>query len=73
VANSLYAAEAKRDFAQQMRSNSALRTPTNHHASAFLVWCNSLLRKGSWWASWWGSLDGMQGVRGSNPLSSTTT
>ena len=60
-------------FAQQPRSNSALRTHTNHHTPALLLWCNGLLREGSWWALWWGSLDGMQGVRGSNPLSSTTT
>jgi hypothetical protein len=57
--------------AQQPRSNSALRRHTNHHASALLLWCNGLLREGSWWARWRGSLDGMQGVRGSNPLSST--
>jgi hypothetical protein len=57
--------------AQQPRSNSALRTRANHHTPALLLWCNALLREGSWWASWWGSLDGMQGVRGSNPLSST--
>jgi hypothetical protein len=58
-------------FAQQARSNSALRNRTNHHALAFLLCCNALLREGLWWALWWGSLDGMQGVRGSNPLSST--
>jgi hypothetical protein len=57
--------------AQQARSNSALRTPTSHHAPAFLLWCNGLLREGSWWALPRGSLDGMQEVRGSNPLSST--
>jgi hypothetical protein len=57
--------------AQQARSNSALRTRTNHHTLARLLCCNALLRGGSWWALWWGSLDGMQGVRGSNPLSST--
>jgi hypothetical protein len=57
--------------AQQRRSNSALRTHMKHHAPALLLWCNALLREGSWWALWWGSLDGMQGVRGSNPLSST--
>jgi hypothetical protein len=60
------------DTAQQPRSNSALRTHTNHHAPVFLLWCNALLREGSWWAPWRGSLDGMQGVRGSKPLSSTT-
>jgi hypothetical protein len=54
-----------------MRSNSALRTRTKHHAPALVLRCNGLLRKGSWWASWRRSLDGMQGVRGSNPLSST--
>src|SRR4029453_6235083 len=37
------------------------------------VQCPATLRKGLWWSSWWGSLDGIQGVRGSNPLSSTTT
>ena len=58
-------------YAQQMRSNSALQTLTNHHAPAPLLWCNGLLHEGSWWAGWRGSLDGMQGVRGSNPLSST--
>jgi hypothetical protein len=50
-------------FAQQMRCNSALGTRTNHHGPALLLWCNGLLRKGSWWALWRGSLDGMQGVR----------
>jgi hypothetical protein len=59
------------DSAQQPRSNSALRTHTNHHPPALFLWCNALLREGSWWAVWWGSPDGMQGVRGSNPLSST--
>jgi hypothetical protein len=57
--------------AQQLRSNSALQPHTYHHSSAFLLRWNALLREGSWWALWWGSLDGMQGVRGSNPLSST--
>jgi hypothetical protein len=57
--------------AQQPRSNSALRTHTNHHSPALPRWCNGLLREGSCGASWRGSLDGMQGVRGSNPLSST--
>jgi hypothetical protein len=32
---------------QQMRSNSALRTRTSHHAPALLAWCNGLLCKGS--------------------------
>jgi hypothetical protein len=58
-------------FAQQMRSSSALRTRTNHHTPALLLWCNGLLREGSSRSRWRGSLDGMQGVRGSNPLSST--
>jgi hypothetical protein len=58
-------------FAQQMRSNLTLQAHTNHHPPALLVWCNALLREGSWWAPWWGSLDGMQEVRGSSPLSST--
>jgi hypothetical protein len=49
-------------LAQQARSNFALRTHANHHAPALLLWCNALLREGSWWALWWGSLDGMQGV-----------
>ena len=48
--------------AQQARSNSALRSRAYHHASARLLWCNALLREGAWWALWWGSLDGMQGV-----------
>jgi hypothetical protein len=60
-------------FAQQARSNPALRTHTNHHAPAVLLWCNALPGEVSWWPLWRGSLDGMQGVRGSNPLSSTTT
>jgi hypothetical protein len=47
--------------------------PHEHHSPALLRWCNALVHEGSWWALWWGSLDGMQGVRGSNPLSSTTT
>jgi len=55
-------------FAQQMRSNSAPRTRTNHHAPALLPCCDGLLREGSWW----GSLDGLQGLRGSYLLSSTT-
>jgi hypothetical protein len=42
--------QAKRDFAQQMRSNSALRSHANHHASGLLFWCDALLRGGSWWA-----------------------
>jgi hypothetical protein len=58
-------------FAQQMRSNSALRNRTNHYAPALLVGGNGVLRKALWWVSRRGSLDGMQGVRGSNPLSST--
>jgi hypothetical protein len=62
---------AQGHFAQQARSNSALRSHANHHAPALPLLCNALLREGSCWASWWGSLDGMQGVRGSNPLSST--
>jgi hypothetical protein len=57
--------------AQQARSNLTVRAHTYHHAPAVRLSCNGLLREGSWWASWWGSLDGMQGVRGSNPLSST--
>jgi hypothetical protein len=28
----------------------------------FLLRCKALLREGSWWLLWWGSLDGMQGV-----------
>jgi hypothetical protein len=43
----------------------------NHHAHTDLLPCHGLLREGSWWTLWWGSLDGMQEVRGSNPLSST--
>jgi hypothetical protein len=53
----------RRDSAQQPRSNAAPRTRTNHHAPALLLWCNALLREGLWWASWRGSLDGMQEVR----------
>jgi hypothetical protein len=62
---------AQGPFAQQARSNSALRTRTSHHAPVLLLWCNALVREGSWWVLGRGSLDGMQGVRGSNPLSST--
>jgi hypothetical protein len=62
---------SRSQFAQQTRSNSAPQTRTYHLAPALLLWCNALLREGLWWAGWWGSLDGMQGVRGSNPLSST--
>jgi hypothetical protein len=58
-------------LAQQPRSNPAARAHTNHHAHTDLLCCHGLLREGSWWTLWWGSLDGMQGVRGSNPLSST--
>ena len=36
---------------QQPRSNSALRTHTNHHTSALLLRGNALLREGSWWPS----------------------
>ena len=57
--------------AQQPRSNSALRTRTSHHAPALPLWWNALLREGLWRVPCRGSLDGMQGVRGSNPLSST--
>jgi hypothetical protein len=32
-------------FAQQPRSNSALRSHANHHASALLLCCNALLRE----------------------------
>jgi alkanesulfonate monooxygenase SsuD/methylene tetrahydromethanopterin reductase-like flavin-dependent oxidoreductase (luciferase family) len=60
-----------RRFAQQMRSNSALRSHASHHAPALPRLCNALLREGLWLVQGWGSLDGMQGVRGSNPLSST--
>jgi hypothetical protein len=49
-------------LAQQVRSNLAPRTRTKHRTPALLRWCNALLRKGSWWLPWWGSLDGMQGV-----------
>jgi hypothetical protein len=66
-----HAAQAILDYAQQRRSNSALRTRTYHHAPALLLWCCGLLREVSGWVLWRGSLDGMQGVRGSNPLSST--
>ncbi len=33
-------------FAQQMRSNSAPRTHTNHHTPALRLWWNALLREG---------------------------
>jgi hypothetical protein len=70
--SSVWVVRARRPaFAQQPRSNSALRGHTKHHSPPVLLWCNALLREGSWWALWRGSLDGMQGVRGSNPLSST--
>jgi hypothetical protein len=70
--SSVWVVRARRPaFAQQPRSNSALRCHTKHHSPPVLLWCNALLREGSWWPPWWGSLDGMQGVRGSNPLSST--
>jgi hypothetical protein len=52
---------ARAQFAQQTRSNSALRTRTSHHTPALPLWCNTLLREGLWWALWRGSLDGMQG------------
>ena len=51
------------------RSNLTVRGHTSHHAPALLLRCNALLRKALWWALWRGSLDGMQGVRGTNPLS----
>jgi hypothetical protein len=60
------------DFAQQARSNLSARPHTSHHESALMLGGKGLLRKVLWWALRWGSLDGMQGVRGSNPLSSTT-
>jgi hypothetical protein len=56
-----------------MRSNAALRTHRYDQAPALLLRCNGLVREVAWWAPGRGSLDGMQGVRGSNPLSSTTT
>ena len=37
----------KGPFAQQARSNSALRTRTSHHSPALLLWWNGLLREGS--------------------------
>jgi hypothetical protein len=37
-----------RGFAQQPRSDSALRTHTNHHSTALLLWCNALLDEGCW-------------------------
>ena len=60
-------------LAQQVRSNSALGSHANHHNASphALVQCPAT--QGSWWALWWGSLYGMQGVRGSNPLSSTSS
>ena len=54
-----------------MRSNVALRTHTYDQAPARLLRCNGLVREVAWWSPWRGPLDGMQGVRGSNPLSST--
>jgi hypothetical protein len=45
----------------------------DHHSPVLLLMCNGQLREGSWWPLWWGSPDGMHGVRGSNPLNSTTT
>jgi hypothetical protein len=68
---SIWAVTLRTPYGPPPRSNSARRTRTCHHLPALLLWCNGLLRKVSWWAGWWGSLDGMQGVRGSNPLSST--
>jgi hypothetical protein len=49
---------------QQKGSNLAGRALTSHHEPTLLRWCNGLLREGSWWPLWWGSLDGMKGVRG---------
>jgi hypothetical protein len=46
-------------FAQQARSNSALRSNANHHMTALMRWCNALLGEGSSWVWWWGSLDGI--------------
>jgi hypothetical protein len=43
--------------------SSPIRSHTNHHAPALLLWCNGLLCEGAWWAGWWGSLDGMEGLR----------
>ena len=39
---------AQGHFAQQARSDSALRTRTNHHTPALLLWCSAQLREGSW-------------------------
>ena len=36
--------------AQQMRSNSASQGHANHHAPALVLWCNPLVREGSWCA-----------------------
>jgi hypothetical protein len=64
-----------RDARVTLRSRCAatlLYEPTRTTTRQPSCWCNALLREGSWWTPRWGSLDGMQGVRGSNPLSSTT-
>jgi len=39
---------ARANFAQQARSNSALRSLANHHTPALLLWWNVLLHEGSW-------------------------
>jgi hypothetical protein len=62
---------AQRHPAKQARSNSALRTHTNTTRQPSCAGAMPCYARVCWWVSWWGSLDDMQGVRGSNPLSST--
>jgi hypothetical protein len=62
---------APSEFAQQARSNLTARAHASHHSPAIVLWCNGLLREGSWWVLWWGSLDGMQEVRQSALLAGT--
>ena len=57
---------------QQRGSNLAGRAHMSHHQPTVLNSCDSQPREASWWALCWGSLDGMQEVRGSNPFSSTS-
>jgi hypothetical protein len=58
---------AARATSRSMLQQLCSRTRTNHHAPALLRSCYGLLREVSWWAPWRGFLDGMQGVRGSDP------
>jgi uncharacterized protein len=47
----------------QARSIYTYEATLTTHVSALLLRWNGQLRKALWWSLWWGSLDGMQGIR----------